>query len=757
MSRIKPLRAWAAAAAIGVWVCAASGIASAQQPSNNTSKGCDYIDYAHPGTRRYQIREVRFESKIDFLHAISSYLKEVKVKLNLPLQEGKDYPLVDIVTEKDVGRDMIQDELRKAGMTPEFARFSTARARLEKCDENAAQLDVVYYIFLTNYDDYLSHTWELKSKEAEEPGNAAAEPKAEQAKGFLTVKPIAGYNDTRRGFGGGLVRLKLPRGPFETAEVSVVGSPTSDEEAFELAGSRSPGLAVLNRLDYRLFYKHSNEPAGANRLRDAMLSFQAFGASRPLGSRGIILRYGASIEGGNQHTHRDLAAAAGASAADSGYGGLKAYVGTTMRLASIALAVSYGIQLGARGVAADLDFVKHLGDLALTTQFWKTEGKPGKVNKALTIDVRLAGGTINSHRQIPVAQRFFGGNVQRNFIGGDNWRMLSEPFIRSLPENRLNSTGEIGGTRFYSANFTVGREVWGYPLMPKELKKEEGFVDTILPGTIASTRGFLHDNYLLKVPEYVAAINNIPTMKMPTGETLHLWLNALSAKLGDLVNHLPANLEQEQRDDIEEIATDAKDTITEITFQFEEPQKANLPQSFKAYLIDEKSNCHPTESQSCTRATTVRFRLEDLAAVLEENGAHIDEAENAARMKAAAATARADAATILQAQKDIAFHIGSIDVSLADNMAKTDTDLVKAALDAFVKELNVVAVSPVVVFDVARVWPDAAGTRYGAGGGLRLSVFNFNTTVGYAFNLKHRAGDGRGALFFSMDLTDIFR
>jgi hypothetical protein len=90
-------------------------------------------------------------------------------------------------------------------------------------------------------------------------------------------------------------------------------------------------------------------------------------------------------------------------------------------------------------------------------------------------------------------------------------------------------------------------------------------------------------------------------------------------------------------------------------------------------------------------------------------------------------------------------------------MADDDTKVVKAALDAFVKELNVVAVSPVAVFDVARVWPDPAGTRYGAGCGVRLSIFNFNTTVGYAFNLKHHAGDGRGAFFFSMDFTDIFR
>jgi hypothetical protein len=725
-----------------LWLlCCAAVPAAAQSPPPPNAPGspaqsCDYINFSHPEKRTYRVREVRVESKIDFLHAISRYLKEVKGKL--PLQSGHDYPLIDIITGKSRGRQLIEDELDKATKnTDPRNRFRIVRGRLENCDQAAGQLDVVYRIFLTNYDDYLSYTWELKSKEVEEPGNAAAEPKAENVKGFLTVKPAVGYNRTRRGFVGGLLRLKMPGGLFETAELSAVASPTSDEEVFELAGSRSPKLTALNHLDYRLSYRHSNEPAGTNRLRVGTLSFQAFGASRPLGERGVILRYGASVEGGNQHTDLDAAAAAGGSAADSGYGGLKAYVGATMRLGGLALAGSYGIQLGTRGATADVDFVKHLGDLALTTQFWKREGKPGKVNRALTVEARLAVGIIQSHGRIPVTQRFFGGNVQKNFIEGDGWRMLRGPFIRSLPENRLNSAGDIGGTRFYSANFTIGREVWGYPLMPKELKEEPGFVDTILPGAVTSTRSFLRNSYLVKVPAYVEFAQKIPSMKMPTGETLHEWLTALDARLTGLIDS-PPNTE------VEDSADETRGLLRIMNAALEE--EGVEPAKMMSNMIDKERDCQPTPDKDCAPATMLRINLVYLAGLLDTAG-----------MGADAAAARDDAAMLLQKQQDIVTGVEGLDLSLAERMADEDTKVVKAALDAFTKELNVVAVSPVAVFDVARVWPDSNGTRYGAGAGVRVSVFNLNTTLGYAFNVNRRPGDGRGALFFSLDFTNIFR
>jgi hypothetical protein len=98
----------------------------------------------------------------------------------------------------------------------------------------------------------------------------------------------------------------------------------------------------------------------------------------------------------------------------------------------------------------------------------------------------------------------------------------------------------------------------------------------------------------------------------------------------------------------------------------------------------------------------------------------------------------------------------AIDFSEASRLADADMRVVGPVLDAFVDELNWIAVSPVGVFDVARIWPDKYGTRFGIGGGVRITVVNFNVTLGYAFNPNRKPQEGRGALFFSMDVTNLF-
>jgi len=55
---------------------------------------------------------------------------------------------------------------------------------------------VVYRIFTTDYNSYLSHSLEAKTEEIAQPATAAG---TQQVKGVLLVKPLAGYNRTRRG------------------------------------------------------------------------------------------------------------------------------------------------------------------------------------------------------------------------------------------------------------------------------------------------------------------------------------------------------------------------------------------------------------------------------------------------------------------------------------------------------------------------------------------------------------------------------
>ena len=77
-------------------------------------------------------------------------------------------------------------------------------------------------------------------------------------------------------------------------------------------------------------------------------------------------------------------------------------------------------------------------------------------------------------------------------------------------------------------------------------------------------------------------------------------------------------------------------------------------------------------------------------------------------------------------------------------------------LNAFLYELNIYSIAPIGVFDVARVWPTGIGTRYAAGGGVRLSLVNMNFTLAYAANPARIPGEGRGALFVKLDVEDLF-
>jgi len=78
------------------------------------------------------------------------------------------------------------------------------------------------------------------------------------------------------------------------------------------------------------------------------------------------------------------------------------------------------------------------------------------------------------------------------------------------------------------------------------------------------------------------------------------------------------------------------------------------------------------------------------------------------------------------------------------------------ALDVFMHDLNIYAISPVAMFDVARVWPTGEGVRYGVGPGLRLSIINANFTFGYSFDVHRLPGERAGAIYLKLDVTSLF-
>ena len=87
-------------------------------------------------------------------------------------------------------------------------------------------------------------------------------------------------------------------------------------------------------------------------------------------------------------------------------------------------------------------------------------------------------------------------------------------------------------------------------------------------------------------------------------------------------------------------------------------------------------------------------------------------------------------------------------------------------LGIFFRETNLVAISPVVMFDAARLridklsdtnLPDTNRFRYGIGSGLRFSLINVDFTAGYSFNPTRRLNEPRGAFVLRMDINDVFK
>jgi hypothetical protein len=71
-------------------------------------------------------------------------------------------------------------------------------------------------------------------------------------------------------------------------------------------------------------------------------------------------------------------------------------------------------------------------------------------------------------------------------------------------------------------------------------------------------------------------------------------------------------------------------------------------------------------------------------------------------------------------------------------------------------QLNLYSVAPVAIFEAARVWPSGTGTRHALGGGVRFSLAVVNFTDGYAANPRRPPGEGSGAFFLKLDVTNLF-
>ncbi|MBI1763331.1 MAG: hypothetical protein HYR56_18050 [Acidobacteria bacterium] len=713
---------------IGIWLCLGCGALSAagtQPCSENPSF------YAKGN---FTVRKIEIRSPLDFLFTVRHSLAAYKPEL--PLQAGGVFSLEQF----NAAHELLRQRMKAVESSGDQRfRLLVVTGQIEHCDAGpAGQLDVVFRIFTTDYNSYLSHSLEAKTEEIAEPATAAG---TQQAKGAFLFKPMAGYNRTRRGFGGGKMLLRTPGGFFDAVQLTATGSTAGNTQELELVGSRNPQISGLDHLEYRLGYYHADTPAGSNRIREGRLYAQLFGATQPLGEQKVVVRFGAALAGGNQQTNMPAALAGSNDVANSGYGSLKTFVGATARGKRYSFAGSYGLQLGTNGAAASVDFVKHVADAALAARFLPKEDEPnnGDFHKPLDLELQFSGGKIQTLGKLPVAERFFGGNRAEDFIAGDNWRIRGGPLVRSIPENRLNAAatrGPFGGTSFYAVNLTVSRPVWGYPIIPRELAQEKEFFEN-LNASKENTRKFLTAARKKDVPAFKAFIADALLLEQD--------VKLLSAAL----DTLPATdtLTADLRDNFQDARDDVMDDVFSLGETF--AKQSELPGKLDGLVKEADSNTCKTD-EDCSSITRLRRHLTALAERLGQTNAtaaveHVRQIQTSLQSHQAALVTKLSGPQFAEAEQ------------AAQTLADEDLKAVEPVLHSFLHELNLISLSPVFIFDAARIWPDKFGTRYGIGGGMRLTLVNFNVTLGYAVNPQPHAREGRGAFFFSMDVTDLFR
>ena len=435
----------------------------------------------------YTVRKIDIDSPLDFVSVVRARLNAIRKSLTL--QEGKPFSKQAYEASfKEVDQAVNND-----------GAFGTSRAKVvvvtdkvQNCQDSEKALDVAYHVFSS--DPMLaSATPENRQALVNQPATSAAQ---DNTNSFYKFAPLTGYDHSRRGYGGGDVKITVPGGIFRDFDVSGSGSSSSRLLDAQMNGEKKPHKLLLDQVDYHLAYNYSDVPTSGLQLAKGFMNLRFTGFSKP---GKLAFRYGASVEGGNQQSGHSPAAVPSDVLANSQYEALRFYTGLTYLTRYSSATVSYGIQRGGAGFG-DLSFTKQVGDITYTRRL------PGGSHRPMDVQARASAGGILSSEPILVNDRFFGGNSISRFIPGDSWVIPDGPVVRSIASNRLSGDG-FGGTSFYSANVTVGKVIYGYPLIPDAINSDPGFGQG-LNAAEQTAENFFADDYETSSPEYKKAVSD---------------------------------------------------------------------------------------------------------------------------------------------------------------------------------------------------------------------------------------------------------
>jgi hypothetical protein len=663
------------------------------------------------------VRRIELRNPLSFIFLVRQRMDEIKA--SLPLAEAKTFSREDY----EASTRTIEDAVREDGLFGDSAaKVVVVTAAIENCmeDANPKTVDIVYRIFSSDPIPTVRATPEQRRAAVDGPATTASE---HNTRGSYKVRPMLGYDDAHRGFGGADLVLAIPATVFDDVHVLGSESPTSRALGLELDSPKAPNLRALDRVDYHVAYRYSKEPAS-----DLVLSqetfqarFTGFSKQREIADYQISLRYGASLDAGNQHSDAAAASLPTGTITNAASRTFRGYAGIAGTGRYSEAAISYGLQVSQTG-ATGPSSAKHIGDLVYGNRF------PARTHAPWDVQARVSLGAIAGSENVLLGDRFFGGSSVSGFIPGDAWFIPNGPLVRSISSQSLNGEG-FGGTSFYSMNVTVGKVIKGSPLIPAEIQTSDGFAQGISAAE-DSAEGFFADDYLASSPEFTnAAKENAGNLK---ADLVEVQATFQAIRKGGTNR---ANLNKVLRD-AEKIAQHAQSIIRHATV----PDDRGRLNTLGLTALSK-----PDSPSSLPKLINDLQQLQPLALPAGRPPLSSSQAKLSQHLS--------DLRTALDMVK-----AGPVGQQAAAH-AKSDMKRPREVIDALQFEVNRNALSVVGLFDAGRVWPDAHGTRYAIGGGLRFSLVNVNVTAGYAFNPSPHTdlGQGRGAVVFALTYTNFFR
>ena len=677
-------------------------IGQCPQPSEVDANG-------HPLLESFKVRSVTLKHPFGFLPWVHMQLVDLGPRLTVV--KGSPFRGAQLGADVDLLKDKFQLPATDSSVLP--FRFVAVAATVNHCSEG--QLEVDYEVLTTQFLPDRSSA-EANKSDFERPEKAANVTRPKK----FELLPKAGYNATDRFFGGGSLRMRTPSRPASLDSFTFDGAASNTYQSASGAMNGSFDPEAFGTISWRLGYAYRALPTDRAGLSESHVEGRVLASTRPLGDAGLVFRFGGQLEGGNVQSGFQASELGPDSVASTSYASARFYSGATFGTKHTSFRSSFGIEVGGNG-GFGVDWRRHVGDASFDAWFPAGSHRPVQIESRFT-----AGGiqTANGSR-VPVAKRFFGGNVQQSFVEGDDWDFRANPVLRSIPAQKFNLTSAgPGADRFYALNLTVAPAIWHQPLLPGEVTEDDGFKSAVQSQwDFAEAAGAA--NFITKDPGFALTMAKLPSVRDA--------LAALSATLDSASGSVStAN---------QIIFTGCTSSVRLATrrvtsaLQASPSVSADERYGFLAALVKEgKAQILPKVVEAC---------LDKLSPALQD--AKVTSAANGVK----------------QSLDDVEKAYAKIDRDGATKKSAKQLAYPKRVFETIIHDLNLWSVSPVLAFDTARIWPEVSsgkGLRYGVGGGIRFTlVSHANFTVGYARNLHRDPKEGSGALFFSISITELLR